>query len=77
MPVGMLKGKRPLGSPRCRWVDNIKMDLQEIGWDDMLLIGQAQDKDKWRTFVNGALNLEGSINSWEVLKWLHSPWPLE
>jgi hypothetical protein len=55
--VGKAEGKRPLGRPRCRWVDNIKMDLLEIGWGDMDWIGLADDRDKWRTAVNSVLNL--------------------
>jgi hypothetical protein len=52
--VGKPEGKRPLGIPRRRWVDNIKIDLREIGsdWIDM-----AQDKDHWRALVNTVLNL--------------------
>jgi hypothetical protein len=41
--VGKPEGKRPLGRPRCRWVDNIKMDLGEVGWGDVDWIGLAQD----------------------------------
>jgi hypothetical protein len=51
--VGKPEGKRPLGRPRRRWVDNIKMDLREIGWD----IDLAQDRDQWRAFVNTVMNL--------------------
>jgi hypothetical protein len=51
------EGKRPLGRPRRRWVDNIKMDLREIGWDDMDLIDLAQDRDQWRALVNVVMNL--------------------
>jgi hypothetical protein len=46
----MPEGKRPLGRPRHRWVDNIKMDLREIGWDGV-------DRDQWRALVNTVLNL--------------------
>jgi hypothetical protein len=49
--------KRPLGRPRCRWVDNIKMDLREIGWDGVDWIDMAQDRDQWRALVNTVLNL--------------------
>jgi hypothetical protein len=49
-------GKRPLGRPRRRWVDNIKTDLGEIGWDDVDWNGLAQDKDRWRALVNAVLN---------------------
>jgi hypothetical protein len=55
--VGKLKGKRPLGRPRLRWEDNIKMDLREIGTDGANWIRLAQDRDQWRAFVNMVLNL--------------------
>jgi hypothetical protein len=55
--VGNPKGKRPLGRPKRRWVDNIKMDLREIGWDGMDWIDLAQDKDQWRALVNAVMNL--------------------
>jgi hypothetical protein len=50
--VGKPEGKRPLGSPRCRWDDNIKMDLREMEWIGMIWIHQAQDRDQWRVLVN-------------------------
>jgi hypothetical protein len=50
-------GKRPLGRPRRRWVDNIKIGLLEIGWSDGDWIGLAQDRDKWRALVNAVMNL--------------------
>jgi hypothetical protein len=52
----ILVGK-PEGSPRRRWVDNIKMDLREIGWDGMDWIYLAQDKDQWRATVNAVMNV--------------------
>jgi hypothetical protein len=55
--VGKPEGKRPLGRPRRRWVDNIKMALLEIGWGGVDWIGLAQDRDKWRALVNAVLNL--------------------
>jgi hypothetical protein len=51
------EGKRPLGRPRCRWVDNIKMDLLEVGWGGVDWIGLAQDRDKRRALVNAVMNL--------------------
>jgi transposase len=48
--------KRPLGRPRCRWVDNIKMYLREVGWDGMDWIDLAQDRDRWRAVVNAVMN---------------------
>jgi hypothetical protein len=56
--VGNPEGKRPLGIPRRRWVDNIKMDLREIRRDDMDSINLAQDRGQWRALVNTAMNLE-------------------
>jgi hypothetical protein len=56
--VGKAEGKTPLGKPRRRWVDNIKMDLREIGWDDMDWIDLAQDRDQWRVLVNAVMNLQ-------------------
>jgi hypothetical protein len=55
--VGNPEGKRPLGRRRCRWVDNIKMDLREKGWDGMDWIDLAQDRDQWRALVNAVINL--------------------
>jgi len=52
-----LEGKRPLGRPRRRWVDNIMMDLQEVGCGYMDWIGLAHDRDRWRTFVSAVMNL--------------------
>jgi hypothetical protein len=50
--VGKPEGKRQLETQRCRWVDNIKMDLREIGWGCMDWIDLAQDRDQWRALVN-------------------------
>jgi hypothetical protein len=50
--VGKPEGKRPLGRPRLRWVDNIKIDLGERGWDAMDSMDLAQDRDEWRALVN-------------------------
>jgi hypothetical protein len=57
MLVGKPQGKRPLGRPRCRWVENLKMDLGEIGWDGRDWIERAQDRDQWRAFLNTVMNL--------------------
>jgi hypothetical protein len=54
--VGKPEGKRPLARPRRRWVDNIKMDLREIGWVDMDWMELAQDRDQWRALVNTVMN---------------------
>jgi hypothetical protein len=56
--VGKPERKRPLGRPRSRWVDNIKMDLLEIGSGGVDWIGLAQDRDKWRALVNAVMNLQ-------------------
>jgi hypothetical protein len=55
--VGNPEGKRPLGRLRRRWVDNIKMDFREIGWDGMDWIDLAQDRDQWWALVNTVMNL--------------------
>jgi hypothetical protein len=57
MLVGEPERKRPVGRPKSRWVDNIKLDLRVVGWDGMNLIDLAQDRDQWRAFVNTAMNL--------------------
>jgi hypothetical protein len=51
------EGKIPLGRPRRRWVDNIRMDLGEVGWGDVDWIGLAQDRNRWRAVVNSVMNL--------------------
>jgi hypothetical protein len=55
--VGNPEGRRPLGRPRRRWVNNIKMDLREIGWDGMDWIDLAQDRDQWKALVRAVMNL--------------------
>jgi hypothetical protein len=55
--VGKPEGKRPLGRPRRRWVDNIKMSLREIGWGGVDCLDLAQDRDPWRALVNTVMNL--------------------
>jgi hypothetical protein len=55
--VGKPEGKRPLGRPRRRWVDNIRMDLGEVGWGDVHWIGVVRDRNRWRAVVNSVLNL--------------------
>jgi hypothetical protein len=58
MLVGKPEGKRPLGRPRRRWVDNIKIDLRDrMGWCGLDWIDMAQDRDQWRALVNTVLNL--------------------
>jgi hypothetical protein len=55
--VGKPEGKRPLGRPRGRWVENIKTNFRAIGWDGMDWIDLAQDMDQWRALVNTVINL--------------------
>jgi hypothetical protein len=55
--VGKPEGKRPLGRPKCRWVDNIKMDLGEVGWGYVGCIDLAHDSNRWRAVVKSVLNL--------------------
>ncbi|KAJ4448579.1 hypothetical protein ANN_10598 [Periplaneta americana] len=54
---GRPEGKRPLGRPRRRWEDNIKMDLREVGYDDRDWINLAQDRDQWRAYERAAMSL--------------------
>jgi hypothetical protein len=55
--VGKPEGKRPLGKPRHRWEDNIKMDLQEVGWGGMDWFDMALDKNRWQALVNAVMNI--------------------
>jgi hypothetical protein len=55
--VGKPEGRRPLGTPRRRWLDNIRMDIVEVGWSDVDWIGPSQDRDRWRALVDSVLNL--------------------
>jgi len=55
--MGKPEGKRPFGRPRSRWEDNIKMDLQEVGWGTVAWIEVAKDMDRWRAHVNAVMNL--------------------
>jgi len=56
--VGKAEVRRPLGRPRRRWVDNIRMDLQEVGCGYLDSIGLAQNRDRWRTLVSAVMNLQ-------------------
>jgi hypothetical protein len=55
--VGKPEGRRPLGRTRRSWMDNIKLALREIGWDDINRIDLAQDRDQWRALVNAVMNV--------------------
>jgi hypothetical protein len=65
--VGKLDGKRPLGRPRRRWEDNIKMDLRETGWGGMDWIDLAHYRDQWKALVNAVMNLRVPQNSGKFL----------
>jgi hypothetical protein len=54
--VGRPEGKRPLGGCRCRWGDNLKMDLQDVGWGGMDWIAVAQDRDRWQLRIYVVMN---------------------
>jgi hypothetical protein len=61
--VGKPEGRKPLERPRRRWLDNIRMDLVEVGWGDVDWIGLAQNRDRWRALVNSVLNLRVAQNA--------------
>jgi hypothetical protein len=61
--AGKPEGKRPLGRLRRRWVDNIRMDLGEVGWGGVDWIGLSQDRDRWRGLMNSVLNLRAPLNA--------------
>jgi hypothetical protein len=70
--VGKPERKRPLGRPRCKWEEDIKMDLREIRWAGIDWICMAQDKDRWRALVNTVMKLRGSVKCWEILEQLRN-----
>jgi hypothetical protein len=61
--VGEPEGRRPLGRPTRRWLDNIRIDLVEVGWGDVVWIGLAQDRDRWKALVNSVLNRRVTWNA--------------
>jgi hypothetical protein len=70
--VGKPEGKRPLGRPRRRWVDNIRKDLGEVGWGDVDWIGLTKDRNRWRALVNSVLNLRVPCNAGKLSSGLAS-----
>jgi hypothetical protein len=54
--VGIPEGRKPLGRPRRRWVENIKIDFREIGWDGVKWMDLVQDREQWRALVNTVMN---------------------
>jgi hypothetical protein len=69
--IGKPEGKRPLGRPRCRWIDNIRMGLSVVDW-----VGLAQDRYRWRGLVNSIMNFRFH-KMLGTTEWLHNSWPLE
>jgi hypothetical protein len=70
--VGMPEGKRPLGRPRRRWVDNNKMDRREIGWNGVHEIDMAQDRYQWRGSCEHGIEPSGFMKCWGVPEGLHN-----
>jgi hypothetical protein len=68
----LLVGKRPLGRPRRRWADNIRMDLGGVGWGDVDWIGLAQDRNRWKALVSSVLNLRVLRNAGKLSSGLKS-----
>jgi hypothetical protein len=64
---GKSRRKEPLGSPRRRWVGNIKLDIRKIGWDEMDWIDLVQDRDHWRALMNTVMNLRVPHNAGKFL----------
>jgi hypothetical protein len=77
--VGKPERRRLLGRPRHRWLDNIRMDLVEVGWVDIDWTGLAQDRDRWRALVNSVLNLRvpqnaRKVSSVQTTRDISAPW---
>jgi hypothetical protein len=66
--VGKPEGRRPLGRPRRRWLDNIRMGLVEMGGGDVDWIGLAQDRGRWRALCEFGIEPSGSIKCWETIE---------
>jgi hypothetical protein len=58
LSVGKPEGNRQLGRPRCRWVDNIRMDLRQVGWGGVDWIGLVEDMNRWRALVDSVSDLQ-------------------
>jgi hypothetical protein len=67
--VGKPEGNRPLGRLRRRWVDNISMDLVEVGWGDVDWLGLAQDRSRWESCCEFGIEPTGSMKCWETIEW--------
>jgi hypothetical protein len=68
--VGKPEGKGPLGRPRCRWVDNIRMDLGEVGWRAVDWIGLARDRNEQvESSCEFGIEPSGSMKCWETIEW--------
>jgi hypothetical protein len=67
--MGIPEGKRPLGRPRRRWVDNIRMDLGEVEWGDADWICLVKDRNRWRALVNSEFEPTGSMKCGETIEW--------
>jgi hypothetical protein len=72
--VGKPEGNGPLGKPKRRWVNNVKMDHGQIGWVGVDWIGLAQNRNKWGDLVNSVMNIR---ECWEIVEWIHNWWLLE
>jgi hypothetical protein len=67
--VGNPEGKRPIGRPRRRWVDYVRMNLGEVRWGDVDWICLTQDRNRWRALVNSGIEPSGSMKCWETIEW--------
>jgi hypothetical protein len=65
--VGKPEGKRPLGRPRHRWEDNIRMELKETGWEGVNWVHLPQDRDQWQDFMNTITNLRVPLQMEDIL----------
>jgi hypothetical protein len=67
--VGKPEGKKPLGRPRRRWVDNIRINLGEMGWGNVDWVGLAKDRNRWRALVEFGIEPSGSMKCWKTIEW--------